>query len=129
MIIAVDFDGTIARSNYPVILGEQPYAGEVLRQLHEDGHYIIIWTCRCGVHLLKAINWLLERGIPFDRVNDHNPENVEKYGEGGNKVYAHVYIDDKNVGGFPGWRECLETIRSQEAEYQLAKTTYHEAYP
>lgn len=129
MIIAVDFDGTIARSNYPVILGEQPYAGEVLRQLHADGHYIIIWTCRCGVPLLEAINWLLERGIPFDRVNDHNPENVAKYGEGGNKVYAHVYIDDKNVGGFPGWRECLETIRSQEAEYQLAKMTYHEAYP
>ena len=90
MIIAVDFDGTIARSNYPVIQGEQPYAGEVLRQLHQDGHYIIIWTCRCGKPLLDAVNWLLEHGIPFDRVNDHNPENVARYGEGGNKVYAHV---------------------------------------
>ena len=60
MIIAVDFDGTIARSNYPVILGEQPYAGEVLRKLHEQGHKIIIWTCRTGDRLLEAINWLLE---------------------------------------------------------------------
>ena len=114
MIIAVDFDGTIARSNYPVIQGEQPYAGEVLRQLHQDGHYIIIWTCRCGKPLLDAVNWLLD---------------VARYGEGGNKVYAHVYIDDKNLGGFPGWRECLETIRNQDAEYQLAKMTYNEAYP
>lgn len=32
MILAVDFDGTIARSSFPDILGEQPYAGEVLRK-------------------------------------------------------------------------------------------------
>lgn len=118
MIIAVDFDGTIARSNYPVILGEQPYAGEVLRKLHEQGHYIIIWTCRCGTQLLDAINWMLEHKIPFNRINDHNPENVAKYGEGGNKVYAHCYIDDKNIGGFPGWRACLAEIEHMDAEYE-----------
>lgn len=117
MIIAVDFDGTIARSDFPVILGEQPYAGEVLRKLHEQGHYIIIWTCRCGEQLLTAINWLLEHNIPFDRINDHNPENVARYGEGGKKVYAHCYIDDKNVGGFPGWQTCLKEIERMEAEY------------
>lgn len=118
MIIAVDFDGTIARSDYPVILGEQPYAGEALRKLHEQGHYIIIWTCRCGEQLLAAINWLLEHKIPFDRINDHNPENVAKYGEGGKKVYAHCYIDDKNIGGFLGWRQCLEIIQQMEDEYK-----------
>lgn len=118
MIIAVDFDGTIVRSNFPVILGEQPYAGKVLRKLHEQGHYIIIWTCRCGNKLLEAINWLVEHNIPFDRVNDHNPENVVKYGEGGKKVYAHCYIDDKNIGGFPGWQACLEEIQRMEAEYK-----------
>lgn len=118
MIIAVDFDGTIVRSNYPVILGEQPYAGEALRKLHAQGHYIIIWTCRCGDQLLKAINWLLEHQMPFDRINDHNPENVAKYGEGGNKVYAHCYIDDKNLFGFPGWPACMAEIERMEAEYQ-----------
>ena len=103
MIIAVDFDGTIARSNYPVILGEQPYAGEVLRKLH-------------------AINWLLEHRIPFSRINDHDPENVAKYGgEGGKKIYAHCYIDDKNIGGFPGWLRCLEEIERMEAEYQSSQ--------
>lgn len=117
MIIAVDFDGTIARSDFPAILGEQPYAGEVLRKLHAQGHYIIIWTCRCGEQLLTAINWLLEQNIPFDRINDHNPENVARYGEGGKKVYAHCYIDDKNIGGFPGWLQCLEMIQKMEDEY------------
>lgn len=117
MIIAVDFDGTISRGTYPAIGGEQPYAGEALRTLHGQGHYIIIWTCRCGDRLLEAINWLLERNIPFDRVNDHNPENLAKYGEGAKKIYAHCYIDDKNVGGFPGWKVCLEEIQRMEAKF------------
>lgn len=118
MIIAVDFDGTISRGKYPAIDGEQPYAGEVLRKLHEQGHYIIIWTCRCGERLLEAINWLVAHNIPFDRINDQNPENVAKYGEGGRKVYAHCYIDDKNVLGFPGWLVCQEEIQRMEAEYK-----------
>ena len=118
MIIAVDFDGTIVRSNYPVILGEQPYAGKTLRALHSQGHKIIIWTCRTGDRLLEAINWLLEHRIPFSRVNDHDPENVAKYGgEAGKKIYAHVYIDDKNIGGFPGWPACMEMIGAMEDEY------------
>lgn len=121
MIIAIDFDGTISRGEYPAIAGEQPYAGEVLRKLHEQGHYIIIWTCRCGAPLLNAINWLLERNIPFDRINDHNPDNVAKYGEGGNKVYADCYIDDKNMGGFPGWLSCLEEIERMEEAHQASQ--------
>lgn len=104
MIIAVDFDGTICRGSYPRIDGEQPYAGEVIRQLYEAGHYIIIWTCRTGELLLEAINWLLERGIPFHRVNDHNPQNLNTYGFGGKKIYADIYIDDRNLCGFPGWK-------------------------
>lgn len=118
MIIAVDFDGTIARSDYPDIKGEMPYAGEVLRRLHASGHYIILWTCRCGDRLLDALNWLLEHKIPFDRINDHNPDNVRLYGEGGNKVYAHCYVDDKNAGGFPGWLEIEKWINETETEYQ-----------
>lgn len=121
MIIAVDFDGTISRGMYPAIEGEQPYAGEVLRKLHKQGHYIIIWTCRCGVPLLNAINWLIAHNIPFDRVNDHNPENMAEYGEAGKKVYAHCYIDDKNIGGFPGWLQCLTEIERMEAEYKASQ--------
>lgn len=126
MIIAVDFDGTIVRSDYPVILGEQPYAGESLRKLHERGHKIIIWTCRTGDKLLDAVNWLLEHNIPFSRVNDHDPENAAKYGgRAGKKVYAHCYIDDKNIGGFPGWHACLEMIEEMENEYQ----SKHHVFP
>lgn len=125
MIIAVDFDGTIARSEFPAIKGEMPSAKTALCNLHDAGHYIIIWTCRQGKDLLDAINWLLERGIPFDRVNDHNPDNAKKYGNGGNKVYADCYIDDKNLGGFAGWNIAEEQIKDME-EYQLNKKNQNE---
>lgn len=121
MIIAVDFDGTIARSDYPEIHGEMPYAGEVIRRLHASGHYLILWTCRDGDRLLEAVNWLLERRIPFDRINCHHPENVRRYGKGGNKIYAHCYVDDKNVGGFPGWLEVERMIEEMEVEHQNRK--------
>lgn len=101
MILAVDFDGTIARSSFPDILGEQPYAGEVLRKLHERGHYIIIWTCRSGKNLLDAINWLLEHNIPFDRVNDHCPENIKRYGKGSARYTPISTSMTRTSAGFP----------------------------
>lgn len=110
MIIAVDFDGTLCTDKYPS-LGE-PAVGAVkaMQELHKAGHYLIIWTCRTGERLKDAVNWLLANGIPFDRINDHNPENVAKYGEAGNKVYADIYIDDRNLGGFVGWFDALDMI-------------------
>ncbi|KAA6321291.1 hypothetical protein EZS27_029039, partial [termite gut metagenome] len=41
MIIAVDFDGTIAQTDFPVIHEEIPDDCEVLRRLHDSGHYLI----------------------------------------------------------------------------------------
>jgi hypothetical protein len=121
MIIAIDFDGTICRSTFPYIEGEMPYAKEIINNLYDEGHYIIIWTSRTGDNLLDAINWLLEEGIHFHRVNDHNPANLAKYGSGGKKIYAHCYIDDKNLGGFPGWLCAFEEIEKMEAEYKMTK--------
>ena len=118
MIIAVDFDGTLFRDAFPAVGGVIPGAVDAMRALHRAGHYIIIWTCRHGDRLLDAINALTAHGIPFDRVNDHNPANVAKYGgESGKKVYADVYIDDRNLGGFPGWAAAMRMIADKEAEY------------
>ena len=112
MIIAIDFDGTIVNDKYPEIGFVNPYARKVINQLHDEGHYIIIWTCRNGEHLTTAINFLLEQDIHFDRVNDQNPDNRKMYGDSTRKVYADIYIDDKNACGFPGWEEVYRWIRS-----------------
>lgn len=114
MIIAIDFDGTIVRSEYPVIIEEMPHAGEIMRSLKKRGHYIILWTCRTGDSLLEAINWLLLNNIIIDRINDHNPDNASLYDNSGKKIYADLYIDDKQVGGFPGWLEIDKYIKQLE---------------
>lgn len=74
MIIAVDFDGTLSMGPYPEIGNPKPYAVEMMNKLKDDGHYIILWTCRRGERLEDALNWLLEQGIPFDRINAHEPQ-------------------------------------------------------
>ncbi|KAA6343110.1 hypothetical protein EZS27_009176 [termite gut metagenome] len=121
MIIAIDFDGTLHAGQWPGIGTPAPYAIEVMRKLKADGHYLIIWTCREGERQTEMINWLLERGIPFDKVNDHQSGGVEIYGYNSRKVYAHLYIDDKQVGGLPAWNEIYEFIRQKEEEYQLKR--------
>ena len=118
MIIAIDFDGTIHSGQWPAIGEPLPGAKEAINNLRAEGHYIIIWTCREGQQQTEMVNWLLQQGIGFDRVNDHEPRNLTVYGSDSRKVYAHVYIDDKNLGGLPSWGEIALLVRRQEAEYQ-----------
>lgn len=115
MIIAVDFDGTLCKDAYPQIGEPMPGAIKSMQQLKKDGHYLILWTCRTGERLKEAINWLLEHNIPIDRINDHSAANIALYGEGGNKIYADVYIDDKALGGFPGWFMAMDMIRDMQS--------------
>ena len=112
MIIAIDFDGTICQNKYPDIGEPMPHAIESVRELHQAGHYLILWTCRQGEQLNEALQWCEENGLSFHAVNDHNPDNLKLFGGvGGNKVYADIYIDDKNIGGFVGWQRAMELIK------------------
>lgn len=120
MIIAVDFDGTLHLGQFPAIGVQAPYASQVMKALKSDGHYLIINTARDGAELLAAINWLLAQGIPFDRVNDNHPGNTEKYGTNSRKVYAHLYIDDHQVGGLPPWPEIYNHVRELEEKYKMS---------
>jgi ribonucleotide monophosphatase NagD (HAD superfamily) len=118
MIIAVDFDGTLHTGKYPEIGAPAPYAVEVMQKLKAEGHYLIIWTCRENETQTQAVNWLLEKGIPFDRINEHKTGSYEQYGYKARKVYAHLYIDDKQVGGLPTWNEIYDYVQQKENEYK-----------
>ena len=119
MIIAIDFDGTLHTGKWPGLGAPAPYAVEVMRRLKADGHRLIIWSCREGVQLAEMVNWLLAHAIPFDRVNDNFPDQTEMYGGNSRKVYAHLYIEDKQVGGLPVWEEIYAFVREKEEAYQL----------
>lgn len=117
MIIAVDFDGTLHLGTYPEIGVIAPDARKYMKQLHQDGHYIIINTCRQSDMLVDAINWLLSNDIPFDRVNDNEPGNTAKYDSNARKIYAHCYVDDRQVGGLPPWVDIYNYVTCKEEEY------------
>lgn len=117
MIIAIDFDSTICTGTYPRIEAQRPEAGYYIRRLKQQGHYIIINTCRCGDFLIDAINWLIENNIPFDRVNDNEPKSVQFYQNNSRKIYAHLYIDDKQIGGLPSWEAIYRYVCKKEKEY------------
>lgn len=114
MIVAVDFDGTLHLGQYPGIGDPAPYAAEMMRKLKEDGHYLIIWTCREGERQTEMVNWLLEKDIPFDRINEHVSGSWEQYGYKARKVYAHCYVDDKQVGGLPTWPEIYKWVKDRQ---------------
>ncbi len=121
--IAVDFDGTIVEHNYPRIGKDKLFAFETLRELQKHGALIILWTFRSGKELEEAVGYCRNKGIEFYAVNRNYPE--EEYDEGtSRKINADVYIDDKNLGGFPGWSSVWQQLSlydeiAMEAEKSL----------
>ena len=115
-ILAVDFDNTIVDTDesvlrQPVIKGLRKDAKEVLQKLHDEGHYIIINTCRNVGNLQKAIDYLNENGVVYDIVNANHPDNVKKFKMDNRKIFADFYIDDKNIGGIPEWEDIYNIIK------------------
>ena len=118
MIISVDFDGVLHFGTYPEIGHRCNEALRYLTKLHDEGHYIILNTCRCGEALIDAVNWVLEQRFPIDRVNDNAAANILAYGSNARKINADVYIDDKNVGGLPDWSEIYRYITEEGATWK-----------
>jgi hypothetical protein len=110
MIIAIDFDGTLNSCKWPGLGEPQTHAIEVMKKLKKDGHFLIIWTCREGDFQTEVKNWLLSYEIPFDTINENEPEGVKKYNNDCRKISANVYIDDRNLGGLPTWNEIYDII-------------------
>lgn len=97
MIIAVDFDGTLCKNEWPKIGEENTFVIRELRRRQKLGDKIILWTCRTGGLLEIAVDWCTERGLIFDAINDNLPEMKEKFGGDCRKIFANEYWDDRNV--------------------------------
>lgn len=118
--IAVDFDGTIVTHKYPDIGEVKLFAFETLKALQERGCRLILWTFRTGKELEDAVKFCREKGVEFYAVNRNYPE--EEWDESvGRKIDADIYIDDKNLGGFPGWPEVWRIIIGDEMDIQEQK--------
>lgn len=110
LIFAIDFDGTIVCDKYPCIGELVPQAAECIRELKRMGHTVIIWTCREGTDRERMVKFLDDHNIPYDRINEHAPEMIQRYGGDARKVYAHCYVDDRGIGNWT-WTMVLEKAR------------------
>jgi hypothetical protein len=100
--IAVDFDGTIVEHMYPEIGKEKLFAFKTLKELEKKGALLILWTFRAGKELDEAVEYCRKNGIEFYAVNKNYPEEVQNESVS-RKIDADIFIDDRNLGGFPGW--------------------------
>ena len=96
-IIAVDFDGTLCYSNWPELGEPNKPLIEYLKAQHALGDKLILWTCRAGEALERAISWCRDQQLEFDAINDNLPEIIEKYGSNSRKITCDYYIDDRAV--------------------------------
>ncbi len=118
--IAVDFDGTIVDHEYPAIGKEKLFAFQTLKELNKMGANLILWTFRTGKELDEAVEYCRKNGIGFYAVNKNYPEEV--FDETvSRKIDADIFIDDRNVGGFPGWSEIWQMINPYELQQMEAE--------
>jgi hypothetical protein len=107
---AFDFDGVIAGNAFPEIGEVDERVVGIMRRLWLNPHcYLIVYTCREDTvtgdiealgfrldkltpHLSNAIAFMREHKIPHDMIN-HNTW----FGPSGRKMFAHVYVDDRNL--------------------------------
>jgi hypothetical protein len=117
--IAVDFDGTIVEHEYPQIGKEKLFAFQTLKELEKLGAMIILWTFRTGKELDEAVDYCRKNGLEFYAVNKNYPEEI--FDETvSRKINADIYIDDKNIGGFPGWSSVWQMLTPYELQEQEA---------
>jgi len=107
MILAVDFDDTIATNDrWPKIGPPKKGVREALTKLGAN-YEIIIYTCRTNLtsnyrnYSIEQIEeFMAEHEIPYDRLD---------LGLEG-KIFADFYIDDKAIAFEDNWSEIAEGL-------------------
>jgi hypothetical protein len=96
-VVAFDFDNTLTRGHgdFPIPAPVIPAMLKLVRFLQKCGIYCILWTCREGKSLEMAVDLLRENGVRMDGVN--SSIHVCPFEFEPRKIYAHVYVDDRNV--------------------------------
>ena len=95
-ILAVDFDGTLVENKFPEIGAIKEDVFTAVLAYQAVGWRIILWTCRTDNMLEDAVNFCKANGLIPDEVNRNIPEVQAVYGGDTRKIFANMYIDDRN---------------------------------
>lgn len=101
--IAVDFDGAIAAENYPNIGALIIKAKKYMNKWYDQGHTVIVNTCRSGKYQDDAREFLIANGIKFHTINEHTSRQVMQYPIESRKMSADLYIDDRDSRQYVDW--------------------------
>lgn len=71
LTIAVDFDGTIVKHDYPRLGSPANGAIKTLIRLQQCGHKLILLTMRSGKELNDAVDYLQSHNIKLYGVNEN----------------------------------------------------------
>ncbi|MCJ8497811.1 hypothetical protein MVI27_06015 [Chryseobacterium salipaludis] len=116
--LAIDFDGTVVDDAYPGIGKPKIFAFETLRKLQSEGYRLILWTYRHGKTLDEAVEFCRKNGVEFYAVNSSFEGEIFDHSQASRKIDADLFIDDRNLGGFPGWGEIYNIIK-QRIEFRV----------
>lgn len=95
IVIAIDFDGTLTKKdNFPLSneFKIDENAIKWARRFQNEGAEVILWTCRSGDSLEKAIKELKKYNFVPNFINQGNGKRFEK----SPKINADIYIDDRS---------------------------------
>lgn len=95
--IVIDFDGTIVTNKYPEIGDVKRWAPEVINGWYDEGHYILINTCRADEDIPKVETALERAGISYHEINNNHPARIKAFGGDCRKLSGDIYIDDLNA--------------------------------
>lgn len=96
-IAAVDFDGLLVENRFPEIGKIRQPIFNAVKRLQERGWKIVLWSCRTDDMLSEAIAFCTNHGLVPDAVNENIKEVQEYFGGDTRKVFANIYIDDRNA--------------------------------
>ena len=116
--LAIDFDGTIVEDAYPSIGKPKIFAFETLKKLQSEGYRLILWTYRHGKSLEEAVEFCRKNGIEFYAVNSSFEGEIFDDETQSRKIDADLFIDDRNLGGFPGWG-VIYNIITERIEFRV----------
>jgi len=120
MILAIDFDGTIAELSWPEVGELKKDADNYINRLYDEGHIIIINTCRSGKFEGLAQDFLEKNNIRYHYINSNYPKLIRKYKQDCRKISADIYIDDKCLMGLPDtWEKIYNLIQIKNKKHGL----------
>lgn len=112
-ICAIDFDGTIRQGKRMTSKNNRlmPSCRWVLKKLFAKGVRFVVWTTRNDLDPVRKVlqdNKILQY---FEEINE-NVKEIRWWKT--RKIYADYYVDDLNLGGFPGWTKVFGMIMNDD---------------